>query len=208
MAKSHLQEYRLEHVNYVKGILRYLSGSLNYGIRYTLDPITGQPGVGKLKVFVDSSFGGKGGLAGKSGGVAMYNGAAVAWWSRKQERSSRSSTDSEIIALDEGSRRALWLRQMAMAMGIEGGETIEVFEDNAQAEGFANDTKVPKRTRYMSIRLHAVRDDVRFGDVKVSKVPSKDNLADAFTKPLGPTLFCKFRRLMGVVPCVLHARQM
>jgi hypothetical protein len=208
VAKGHLQDYRPAHVLYVKDILKYLAGTLDYGLRYTLDPITGQPDAGELKVFVDSSFGGEQDRPSKSGGVAIYNGAAVAWWSRKQGRTARSSTDSEIIALDEGARRALWLRQMAMAMGIEGGETIEVLEDNAQAEGFANDTKVPKRTRYMRIRLHAVRDDVKFGDIKVSKVASRDNMSDALTKPLQRVLFCRFRDLMGVVPCKLHARQM
>lgn len=208
VAKAHVQDYRPAHVLYVKGILRYLAGSLDYGLRYTLDTIDGQPDAGQIKVFVDSSFGDDEKLPSKSGGLAIYNGAAVAWWSRKQGRSARSSTDSEIIALDEGARRALWLRQMAMAMGIEGGETLEVFEDNAQASGFANDTKVPKRTRYMRIRLHAVRDDVKFGDIKVSEVASKDNMADALTKPLGRVLFQRFRRLMGVVPCKLHARKM
>jgi hypothetical protein len=204
VAKAHVQDYRPDHVNYVKYNLMYLAGTLDHGLRYTLDPITGQPDAGQLKVYVDSSFGD----VSKSGGVAIYNGAAVAWWSRKQGRTARSSTDSEIIALDEGARRALWLRQMAMAMGVEGGETIEVFEDNAQAEGFANDTKVPKRTRYLRTRLHAVRDDVKFKDIKVSGVASKDNMSDAFTKPLPKALFCRFRELMGVVPCRLHERQL
>ena len=61
----------------------------------------------------------------------MYGGGAIGWWSRKQNRTTRSSSDAEITALDEGARRALWIRQLGMALGIKGSETIEVFEDNA-----------------------------------------------------------------------------
>jgi hypothetical protein len=208
VAKAHVEDYRPAHVCYVKHILKYLAGTLDFGLRYTLDPVDGQPAAGELKVFVDSSFGDNDKSPSKSGGVAIYNGAAVAWWSRKQGRSVRSSTESEIVALDEGARRALWLRQIAMAMDIKGGETIEVFEDNAQASGFANDTKVPKRTRYMNIRYHAVRDDVKFGEIKVTEIASTLNMSDALTKPLRRILFERFRRLMGVVPCRLHARKM
>jgi hypothetical protein len=110
------------------------------------------------------------------------------------------------VALDEGARRALWLRQIGMAMGIDGAESIEIFEDNAQAVGFANSTRLAKRTKYIDIKYHAVRDDVRLGELVVSKVDTGDNLSDAMTKALGRTKFEKFRELMGVVICKLNAR--
>lgn len=129
-------------------------------------------------------------------------------WGRKMQRPARSSTEAEIVGMDEGGRRALWLRQVAMAMGIEGSETIEIFEDNAQASGFANDTKVPKRVKYMNVKYHAVRDDVFYGDIAVTPIATADNIADVMTKPLGRVKFERFRRLMGVVPCLLGARKM
>jgi hypothetical protein len=214
VAKSFTNDYRPEHVRYVKHIVRYLAGHIDYGLRFNLSTSPKQPAAGKLKMFVDSNFAVRGSnsedegyVRATSGGVAMYNGAAVAWWSQKQGRTTRSSTDSEIVGLDEGARRALWLRQIAMDMGIEGVETFEVFEDNAQAEGFAMDTKVPKRTKYINTRYHATRDDVRFGDIKVSKVSSADNISDIMTKPLKPFHFRRLRTLMGVMPCTLHARE-
>ena len=72
--------------------------------------------------------------------------------------------------------------------------------------GFAGDTKVLKRTKYIDIKQHAVRDDVKFGDLKISKVATGDNLADLMTKALGKIKFARFRQLMGVVPCKLNAR--
>ena len=91
-------------------------------------------------------------------------------------------------------------------MGIDGAETIEIFEDNAQAVGFANDTRLAKRTKYIDIKYHAVRDDVVMGDLKVTPIATGDNLSDAFTKALGRIKFVKFRELMGVVPCRLNGR--
>jgi hypothetical protein len=203
-ARSYVNDYRPCHVRYVRYIVRYLAGHINYGLCYSLDPnpLAHSPAVGVLKVYVDSSFG----RVSKSGGVAMLNGAAVAWWSKKQGRTARSSTDSEIIALDEGARRTLHMRPVAMAMGIEGAESIEIFEDNAQAEGFANDSKLAKRTKYIDIKFHAVRDDVKFGDLRVTKVGTDDNISDAMTKSLDVTKFRKFRSLMGVLPLTLNIR--
>jgi hypothetical protein len=212
-SKAHVNDYRVAHVNYVKHMCKYLKGTLNFGLRWTLDPSLDQPAAGQFKMYVDSSFAsdGKQGDSDEKpmsryGGVVMYNGAAVAWWSRKETRTSRSSTDAEIVGLDEGARRALWFRQLGMDIGVNGAETIEIFEDNSQAEGFAMDTKVPKRTKYMNVRFHAVRDDVKFGDIKVSPVATADNIADAMTKPLGRVKFERFRERMGVVPCTLNAR--
>jgi hypothetical protein len=196
---------------------------LDDGLRYSLDrPSSEEQNIFQIdprqfKVLVDSSFAVTPNKeeddlttppASISGGVVMYGGAAIAWWSRKQGRTARSSTDSEIIAMDEGARRALWLRQIGMNLGVEGAETIEIFEDNAQAKGFANDSRVPKRTKYINIKYHATRDDVRYGDVKVSTVPTSENISDAMTKALGKTKFLKFRKRMGVVECRLHGRDL
>ena len=216
-ARTRLADPRPRDKRYVRHILRYLAGTLDYGLRYTLDPDSDQPDANQIKLFVDSSFASEpkpelepedttpeNQVASRSGGVAVYGGAAVAWWSCKQTRTTRSSTDAEIVALDEGARRGLWLRQIGMAMGIDGAETIEIFEDNAQAVGFANNTRLCKRTKYIDIKYHAVRDDVAYGELAVTKVGTGDNLSDAMTKALGVTKFRKFRALMGVVPCTLH----
>lgn len=137
----------------------------------------------------------------------MFGGAAIAWWSRKQGRVTRSSTDSEITALDEGARRALWLRQIGMELGIDGAETLEIFEDNAQAVLFSDSDRLPKRTKYINVRLHAVRDD-RYKEIKMSKIATNDNFSDAMTKNLGRVKFQQFRERMGVVECQLHGRKL
>jgi hypothetical protein len=223
MARTRLSDPRPADKDYVRRILRYLAGTLDDGLRYSLDrPSSEEQNIFQIdprqfKVLVDSSFAVTPNKeeddlttppASISGGVVMYGGAAIAWWSRKQGRTARSSTDSEIIAMDEGARRALWLRQIGMNLGVEGAETIEIFEDNAQAKGFANDSRVPKRTKYINIKYHATRDDVRYGDVKVSTVPTSENISDAMTKALGKTKFLKFRKRMGVVECRLHGRDL
>lgn len=52
----------------------------------------------------------------------------------------------------------------------------------------------------MDVKYHAVKYDIRHEYVVLETVASEDNVADAFTKPLGRVKFERFRTMMGVVP--------
>jgi hypothetical protein len=69
-----------------------------------------------------------------------------------------------------------------------------ILEDNSAALTLAMDgDKYRPRTNHLSIKWHHFRDQVEQGWLKVSKVASKDNWADIFTKPLPKPQFCLLR---------------
>ena len=107
--------------------------------------------------------------------------------------------DAEILALDEGARKGLWLRRVMQFIGAQGNEALELREDHSSAEGVFNGEHVPTRTKYMAARYFACKQDVAEKRLRVTKIASGDNIADAFTKPLGRVKFEKFRTEMGVV---------
>ena len=87
--------------------------------------------------------------------------------------------------------------------GSEGAKRLQpanpVFEDNATAiswsEGAVGGSD---RAKHIDLREHYVHDAVAQGVLKLVKVPSADNLADLFTKPLPKDRFLVLRKkLMG-----------
>ena len=53
--------------------------------------------------------------------------------------------------------------------------------------------------RSIDIRNHFIRDHVARGDIVIDHVPTKDQLADIFTKPLDDARFCYLRNELNIV---------
>ena len=54
------------------------------------------------------------------------------------------------------------------------------------------------RTKHIEIRNHIIRDHVARGDIEIAHVPTKDQLADIFTKPLDDAIFCYLRNELNI----------
>jgi hypothetical protein len=54
------------------------------------------------------------------------------------------------------------------------------------------------RTKHVDIKAHVVRERVETGEQEVIYKPSSEQLADAFTKNLGPIKFAHFKDGLGV----------
>ena len=72
----------------------------------------------------------------------------------------------------------------------------EVFEDNSGCVVLANSDEYRPRTKHLAIKWHHFKDQVRNGNLKVSKVDTKLNWADMFTKPVDKKTFETLRLLM------------
>ena len=111
----------------------------------------------------------------------------------------RSTAESELRALDLGTRDALWLRKMAEALRMPDGDTaIPIYEDNQSCYYIAKNNKWTSATKHVANMYFAVRDDIVDERIDLRPVDSKDNLADMFTKALKPVCFERFRLAIGV----------
>ena len=117
---KHLIDPALRHYKAAQQCLSYLLATKDYGLTYTKHAIRGIHGrivaAGVLEVFSDASFA-ECMLTRRStsGYVAMRCGAAVSWGARSQGKVAHSSSDSELRALAEAAREALWLRKLEYA---------------------------------------------------------------------------------------------
>ena len=99
----------------------------------------------------------------------------------------------------------MWLAQLLAEIGWDDPEPIVIMIDNQSTIFMAVNQAISHRTRHIEVKLlHQLLNDIQQteeGTVKPVHVPSEDNCADHFTKPLLGAAFKKLRRLlMGKQP--------
>jgi hypothetical protein len=158
-------------------------------------------GSGMLKWWIDGSHGVHPNMRGHTGGgLSMGTGFPIAV-SAKQKLNTRSSTETEIVGVDDLMPAVLSTRLMLEAQGYGVKESI-VYQDNETSILLEVNGKASsgKRTKHINMRYFFITDRVHKGDVKVTWCPTDNMTGDFWTKPEQGAMFCRFRdRIMGVV---------
>ena len=76
-------------------------------------------------------------------------------------------------------------------------KAVKVFADNQGAIALAKNPIHHQRTKHIDIRYHFIRFDVEEGIVILEYVPTNENYADLFTKPLSGIKFTDFNSIRG-----------
>jgi hypothetical protein len=71
--------------------------------------------------------------------------------------------------------------------------------DNESAIRMADNPVEHSRTKHIAIRYHFLRDHQQKGDIEISYINTKDQLADIFTKPLDEQTFTKLRHELNIL---------
>ena len=96
-----------EHWKAAKRILRYIKGTIDYGITFDGNEETDV----KLQCYVDADWGSNpNGRKSQSGYLFTICGGVISWASKKQSVVTLSSTEAEYIAASLASQEAVWLR--------------------------------------------------------------------------------------------------
>ena len=116
--------------------------------------------------------------------LTLGQGAAISQ-STGQKVNARSSTEAEIIAVDDGMGIMLWSRGFLEAQGVNVEDNI-LHQDNQSAILLETNGKASssKRTRHLNIRHFFVTDQVKQGTLTIKYCPTDQMLADHFTKPV------------------------
>lgn len=113
---------------------------------------------------------------------------------RKQKVNGKSSTEVELIAVDDFIGQVLWTKNFLCAQGYAIKKSVG-YQDNQSAILLENNGRMSgsKRTRHINIRYYFITDRINQGEVGVEYCPTGEMKADFFTKPLQGTAFRKFR---------------
>ncbi|GKC26334.1 retrotransposon protein, putative, ty1-copia subclass [Tanacetum coccineum] len=106
--------------------------------------------------------------------------------SKKQTTIAMHATQSEYMAASKAAMEAVWIRKFVGDLGVipSINKPINMYCDNFAAIIFANEPGVMKGAKHFLRRYHYVREQVESGEIKLIKVHTDKNLADAFTKAL------------------------
>ena len=103
----------------------------------------------------------------------------------------QSSTEAEYVASNDATKEIVWLRRMANELGFKQKPT-KLSIDNLSAKALAVTQMTKPLTKHIKLRYHWAREQVAAGEIYLSYIPTKENLADAMTKIQPRPLFEKF----------------
>ena len=92
----------------------------------------------------------------------------------------------------------LWIQQQLRDYGIESSES-PIFCDNTSAIAISYNPVLHSGTKYIEIRHHFIRDHVAQKHIRLEYVPTDQQVADIFTKPLPESKFSNFRNSLGLL---------
>ena len=89
------------------------------------------------------------------------------------------------------------MKQMLQDYGIE-QETMFVFSNNQSAIDISKNPIQHSRTKHIDSRHHFIRDLVEEKIISLHHIPTENQLADIFTKPLDATRFESLRKSLRI----------
>lgn len=114
---------------------------------------------------------------------------AVSWSSKKQQIIALSTVEAEYIAQSHAAKEALWLHTFIGELRGKQAPPLTIHCDNQGAIALSKDNKFHARTKHINIRHHFVHEAIEDGKLSVMYIPTDDNPADIFTKPLAKVKF-------------------
>lgn len=143
-----------------------------------------------LNIFSDADFASNRDDRTSMGGQIIFlDGVPIAWRAFKQKCVSLSSMESEFVAMTEAVKELFWFRNIlseCIAQNIIPQTEInaKLLADNRAAIDYVKSPIENYRTKHIDVKLFFIRDYLDQNIFELQYVPSKENLADVFTKPL------------------------
>jgi Reverse transcriptase (RNA-dependent DNA polymerase)/Zinc knuckle len=150
-----------------------------------------------MKWWVDGSYAIHPDMKSHTGGVLSFGKGAVYSTSTRQKLNTKSSTEAELVAVNDVLPQVLWTRYFLKEQGYDVKESV-IFQDNQSAILLEKNGRgsSSKRTRHINIRYFFITDKVQNKEISISYCPTGQMLADVLTKPLQGTQFRLFRDAM------------
>lgn len=153
-----------------------------------------------LKWWVDGAYGVHYDLKGHTGVTMSMSKGSIISSSTRQKLNTRSSTKTELAAVDDAMLRILWTRYYFDAQGYR-IENNTRYQDNTSAMSLENNgrTSSSQLTKHIHNHFFFITDQISNGEIQVVYCPTDEMLADFFTKPLQGKKFRAIRdRILNV----------
>lgn len=176
------------HYTAAKRILRYVSGTIDYGLKMVRSSLT------MVSAFSDADWADCSDDRKSIGGFAIFLGPnLVSWHAKKQATISRSSTEAEYKALANATAEVIWVQSLLDVLGVQQPKVPVLWCDNSATCLSANPV-FHAQTKHIKVDYHFVRERVAQKKLDVCIISSAYQVADGFTKAQPVHRLHEFRR--------------
>ena len=194
VASRFMQSPTEMHQKIVKQILRYVKGTMHYGLVYCSGG-----GAERITGYTDSDLAGDLDDRKSTGGMAFYvNECLVTWNSQKQKTVALSSCEAEFIAATAAVCQTLWLRSLLSELVGEEPKPVRMLVDNKSAIALMKNPVFHGRSKHIDTWFHFIRECVEEGKIMVDFIRREEQRADPLTKALPAVKLATMRHLIGV----------
>ncbi|GKA92938.1 ribonuclease H-like domain-containing protein [Tanacetum coccineum] len=191
----YMHDPREPHFASLKRILRYVRGTIDFGLQLYVSATTSLVG------YTNIDWAGCPSTRMSTLGYCVFLGDnLLSWLAKRQHTLSRSSAEAEYRGVANVAAETAWLRNLLHELHSPLSIATLVYCDNVSAIYMSANPVQHQRTKHIKIDIHFVRDMVTAGQVRVLHVPSRYQYADIFTKGLPSALFEEFRSSLSVRP--------
>ncbi|XP_042396491.1 secreted RxLR effector protein 161-like [Zingiber officinale] len=166
MASKYMEMPTIMHHKVVKQILRYLKGTIHFGLVYMKGPQ-------KIGIFGYSDSDLAADLDGRkntSGMTFYFNEILVSWNSQKQKTVALSSCEAEFMAATTAACHVLWLRSLASELtGVE-PKLVTLFVNNKSAIALMKNPIFHGCGKHIDTRFHFIKECIEKGQTVVKFV--------------------------------------
>ncbi|XP_019053932.1 PREDICTED: uncharacterized protein LOC109114933 [Nelumbo nucifera] len=168
-----------EHWGVVKRIQRYLKGTIDSGLFFSTQSSD------TLTTYSDADWAGCPDNRHSTGGYGIFLGShLISWSAKKQPTIARSSMKAEFRALAYATIELLWLNSLLSDLGVKLKSPPVLYCDSIGARYLAAHPIFWACTKHIEVDFHFLRDLIVKKCLIVRFLPTQDQLADIFTKPL------------------------
>lgn len=191
-----MDDPRHSHLVAAKRILRYLKGTIDFGILF---PKRNQ-GVTELVGYSDSDWcGDRSDRRSTTGYLFKFLNAPISWCSKKQPVVALSSCEAEYIAVSYAACQALWHESLMKEIQVEMLGImqlyVDMYVDNKSAINLAKNLVSHGKSKHIETQFHFLREQVNNEKLKLVFCNSEQQIADILTKPLKVERFKHLRSL-------------
>ncbi|KAH7420982.1 hypothetical protein KP509_13G034500 [Ceratopteris richardii] len=186
------------HWHSLKRCIHYLQATKHFGLLYhkSSNP---SPTL-HLTGWSDSDWGGEiSSRKSTAGGVFVFAGASISWFSKKQGAVALSSAEAEFVALARTSKEGIWLSMVLKELLPQTQVQVKLLCDNLSCIQLASNLKHSEKTKHVDIKYHFIRELVEQKKIHLSYTSTHIMWAELLTKPLAAEKFCLCRKHIGVV---------
>ena len=182
-------------VNKLDRLMGYIQHTKHCELKFNIDP-----SATRLIAYIDASFCVHHDGKSHSGMILQFCGATIMAKSTKQSLVSKSSTESELIALSDYCTVVMEVHDCLSEMKLTTNVPI-IFQDNESVLKFISNGNFSHRTRHLKARSSFVTELISNKRMDVEKLDTTLMLADVMNKVLSGKLFRLFvDKIMGLAP--------